>query len=125
MICLSLLHAWPATQTSLASRSRAIQDLSVLVAHVDSGILIDPSDPDYALLAAATRTIQAILDRILSQDVLRVSSVQPQGNFDDMYTSGATEAWLPWSASGNWDFEVDFWTTLVEHPILNTGNLAG
>lgn len=94
-----------------------MQDLSVLVAHVDSGVLIDSSDPDYALLAAATRAIQTILDKVLNREIGRSTATQ-QDETPAIVPIDAGEEWFPWSAGENWDFEVDFWTTLVEHPVL-------
>lgn len=105
----------------MPSRPRVLQDLSVLVAHVESGILIDPSDPDYALLATATRSIQTILDKVLTFNTARPALVQEDSAAIAISRDDANEDWLlTLSGNENWDFEVDFWTNLVEHPFLNT-----
>lgn len=122
ILCLSLLQSTPSSRLTVLPRSRVLQDLSVLVAQVDSGILIDPSDPDYALLTAATRAIQTILDKVLTPDVPRGPPGQQQCEVADPHMNGTDEDWLHWPSYENLDFEVDFWTTLIEHPVLATGN---
>lgn len=118
ILCLCLLKQPYLKHSFGPSRSTIIQDLSVLVAQVDTGVLIDSSDPNYALLSAATRTIQAILNNTLSGN-FPPTTIQQQSGFNfDAIAAGDDANWLPWSNNYNWDFELDFWNNLVEHPNL-------
>lgn len=124
ILCLSLLSPASLTQPCPLSRARILQDLGVLVAQVDTGVLIDPSDSDYALLSAATRAIQTILDRVLASDMTRTLPTRQEPEMNVTVSEGINEDWMPWSTNENWDFELDFWTNLAEHPTLATDNLA-
>lgn len=108
------------------SISQVIQDLSVLVAHLESGVLIDRGEPNYALLSGAMETVKGILGRVLSpfaRELHQPAQRQPMpsdvlGN-DDLYP------WLASTAEQNAleNFELDFWIHLSEHPEL-VGNAA-
>lgn len=98
-----------------------LQDLSVLVAQVDSGILIESTDPDYAILFAATTAIQGILDKVLSEHMTETEPSLSQSNVLAEPVAGSDILGL-WSTNDIWDFEADFWTNLADHPVL-AGNL--
>ena len=97
--------------------AKALQDLSVLVAEIGLGALVQPGEPNYALLIGATRTIQSLLDAFMS------------GELNHFPESGSTTAepppisnldqWLPWTNTDFWDFETDFWRNLADHPTLD------
>lgn len=118
ILCLCLLKQPSLRHRSGPSHATIIQDLSVLVAQVNTGVLIDSSDPNYALLSAATRTIQAILSNTLSGHIAPTAMQQQPELQSNILAEGGDTNWLPWSSNDNWDFELDFWTNLVEHPTL-------
>jgi hypothetical protein len=98
---------------------KVFQDLSVLVAEVEMGALIEFQDPNYPLLSGATRTIKTLLNRLISSRMTQGSANQlgpaiPSGSI----TVQGEEDYIPWTNNGNWDFEMDFWNDLAEHPIL-------
>lgn len=97
----------------------------MLVAQVNTGILIDSADPNYALLSAATQTIQAILNKALSSSFSPSMSLHQQLESVSNTLESANIDWLPWSSDNNWDFEMDFWTNLAEHPILIADEMVG
>lgn len=85
-----------------------MQDLNVLVAHVEAGVLICPNQPNYALLQAATITIKSVIQRL----TLGLLGLNLQGE-------NQADPWMPWAGEGeSLDFELDFWTNLAEHPAL-------
>jgi len=151
IICLSLLNQPSTLQQAGVSISRVFQDLGVLVAQVDTGALITVENPNYALMAAATRTVKSILDRlsisVATTTTATAAATQNQSNVAPIpaTTSGGgggdgsdgnvgssgevgmnlepwqpvvQEDWTPWIQQNAWDFELDFWNELAEHPIL-------
>lgn len=119
ILCVSLLKQSSLSNQTGPSRASIIQDLSVLVAQVDTGILIDSANPNYALLSAASRTIQVILNKALSGNLTASTSLQHQAeNSSNTLPEVADTDWLPWSSNDSWDFEMDFWTNLAYHPSL-------
>ena len=97
------------------SITKVFQDLSVLVAEVDSSALIETRDPNYALLSGAVRTIKVILERLTSNFLSQLPVYQADQILP--YLSDGQDS-VPWSIPGTWDFELDFWTDLVDHPVL-------
>lgn len=92
-----------------------IQDLSVLVAEITIGAWIQPGEPNYALFAQATRTIQSLLDSLTAakEQTSKTSDSQQLINSD-----GADTTWDPYINSQSWELEMDFWASLAEHPTL-------
>lgn len=85
-----------------------MQDLNVLVAHVEAGVLICSDEPNYALLQAATMTIKSVVQRL----TLGSLSINLQSETQ-------TNLWMPWAGHNEaLDFELDFWTNLADHPAL-------
>ncbi|KAI5360087.1 Putative zn(2)-C6 fungal-type DNA-binding domain-containing protein [Septoria linicola] len=115
VICLALVNRTRQRVQTTFSTSQAIQDLSVLVAHVEAGVLIRPDQPNYALLQGATATIKSVLGRV-SQGLL--GTTQRDVRYDQMLEDASTAE--PWTMldSDTLDFELDFWTNLAEHPAL-------
>ncbi|KAK1713012.1 uncharacterized protein BDZ83DRAFT_637911 [Colletotrichum acutatum] len=110
VISLALLKENAASDVFLHSRSKMIQDLSVLVAETRTGAWIQAGEPNFALFTRATGTIQTMLDSLLAT---RPSAEQVQ-------TTNVTtlEVWEPYSNHQLWDFEMEFWSNLAEHPTL-------
>ncbi|CAJ0552307.1 Ff.00g062860.m01.CDS01 [Fusarium sp. VM40] len=105
MISLALLNA-VAGETMSHSRSKMIQALCTLVVEITTGAWIQAGEPNFALFARATRTIQSLLDSLLA-------ARSPQ-----TFSHDADAAWNPYANSQLWEFELDFWANLAEHPNL-------
>lgn len=108
VLSLALLN-FTVVQTISHSRSKIVQALSVLVAEVGTGAWIQVGDPNFALFSRATRTIQSLLDSLL---VARPSDV-PRG-----LRNSFVDGWDVHTSSQPWEFELDFWANLAEHPNL-------
>lgn len=83
-----------------------IQALCTLVVEITTGAWIQAGEPNFALFARATRTIQSLLDSLLA-------ARSPQS-----FSQDADAAWNPYANSQLWEFELDFWANLAEHPNL-------
>ncbi|KAJ3495938.1 hypothetical protein NLG97_g3030 [Lecanicillium saksenae] len=94
--------------------AQVIRDLGIVVTEVDLGTIVRPMEPNYALLSRATDTIKKFLVRFYSQDRQATTpcglgdpQTIPEGSF--------------WSLEGQlepWDFEMNFWDNLAEHPSM-------
>ncbi|KAL3417430.1 hypothetical protein PVAG01_11430 [Phlyctema vagabunda] len=115
ILCLSLLNQLPRMQQDGISITNIFQDLSVLVAEVDSSALVDTRDPNYALLSGAVRTIKVILEK-LTFGFLSHHPVDQSDPILPHIPDGQDS--IPWIIPDSWDFELDFWTDLVDHPVL-------
>jgi hypothetical protein len=125
VLCLALLYntfdrATP-DATPDATPSRSIRDLSVLVAEIETGALLQPEDPNYALLFAAARTIKNLLDRLITNKFTAQSEVpttiEAAGQYPLRYSD---EELIMWDTHGLQDFDPEFWLNLLEHPFLMT-----
>lgn len=117
IICLWLLNCRSCQQEDVDA-SQVFRNLSVLVAEMESGILIQAEDPNYHLLAGASSTIKRLLDRLLfsgieAQNSQPLSSASPP--LPVMQDAGE---WNAWDSHALQDFESDFWLNLAEHPFL-------
>ncbi|KAF2719402.1 hypothetical protein K431DRAFT_321704 [Polychaeton citri CBS 116435] len=119
-ICLALLDPSANDASSHLPLYKTVQDLNVLVAEVDAGALIEPEDPNYALLYRATCTIKNIITRMLSSDSRKVANDQsnaveplPQS------THHSCQDWMFSERSDLWDFDEEFWASLAGHPLLS------
>ncbi|KAK1625164.1 hypothetical protein BDP81DRAFT_474529 [Colletotrichum phormii] len=118
VISLALLKANAESDVFLHSRSKMIQDLCrigspirpVLVAETRTGAWIQAGEPNFALFTRETGTIQTMLDSLLA---LRSSAEEAQTTND-----APLEVWEPYSNHELWDFEMEFWSNLAEHPTL-------
>ena len=122
VLCLALLKC-SADSTSPPFVAQAMQDLNVLVAHVESGALVLADEPNYALLAEATKTIKQLLAQLVTGKLTQHRHDRTLPAAEDA-TAAAEEldAWLPWNTENeNWEFELDFWQNLSEHPTLHQG----
>ena len=84
------------------------------------GTLVHVDDANYALLAGATHTIRNLLDRLLSGKSVHLPTQLPDHSSQVINATG-DEVWNPWGNNNLQDFEVDFWTTLADHPFLAGG----
>ncbi|CAH0056166.1 unnamed protein product [Clonostachys solani] len=110
-VSLSLLNPATIFNSKSSSRSNLIQNLSIFVGEFKGNTFIQPSEPNYALFARATRTIQSILDAVLSSPLLPLQQQRPAPVSNDP-TTAFTYYWDPWEC------ENDFWANLAEHPNL-------
>ncbi|KAJ3543636.1 hypothetical protein NM208_g3469 [Fusarium decemcellulare] len=110
IVSLALLN--PVNSSTISHiRPKMIQDLSVLVAEITTGAWIQAGEPNFALFSRATQTIQSLLDSLLS------AKSQPL-ELTHGISHDAIEGWEPCVNSQYWDFEMDFWANLAEHPTL-------
>ncbi|KAM3420494.1 hypothetical protein BST61_g3762 [Cercospora zeina] len=110
-ICLALVSRTPNLAQNNPAVPQAIQDMSVLVAHMEAGVLIRPDQPNYALLQRATATIKSVLNR------LSLGMLNTQHDTPAEQALGETVR-FPAFGNDSLDFELDFWTNLAEHPAL-------
>lgn len=119
VLCLALLYKTFDRAAPDATPSRSIRDLSVLVAEIETGALLQPEDPNYALLSAAARTIKSLLDRLIADkfttqpDALILTETAAQ--YPRRYSN---EELALWDMHGLQDFDPGFWLNLSEHPFL-------
>lgn len=116
-ICLSLIKGSLTATSSEISNAEVFQNLSVLVAEVESGAFVSFEHPNYLLLSRAVQTIKSVLSRILSGELNNSTANEPAPR--DVATEPAD--WIPWNDQ-TWDFEIDFWRNLAEHPMLAAGD---
>ncbi|CZT18118.1 uncharacterized protein RCC_03958 [Ramularia collo-cygni] len=115
IICLALINRGAQNADTSFSVPQAMQDLSVIVAHVEAGVLLSPDQPNYALLQAATVTIKSVLHTLNSGSLIPTT----QDGVSTEQASRAIDPWMPWAGDNDFfDFELDFWTNLAEHPAL-------
>lgn len=90
-----------------------LQDLSTLVAEISIGAWIQAGEPNFALFTRATQTIRSLLDSL--------TAWKPHTELCSSYqneTTDLTEDWNAFIDSQPWEFEMDFWANLAEHPTL-------
>ena len=91
----------------------------MLVAEVETGMLVDCDDPNYALLTGATQTIKSLLNHIMSSNFVRHPTTQLAPDPLSLSPSLQLENdWNEWERHNLQDFEADFWLNLAEHPCL-------
>lgn len=110
MILLALLKQHAHTPQGV-SRTKILQDLSVFVAEIQIGTIVQPGDPNFALLSKAAQTIQRFLDSFHS-DSLPVQAVPDQSRDE------GGDDWAALLSQDLWDFEAGFWQNLADHPSL-------
>lgn len=90
-----------------------LQNLTILNAEITIGAWIQAGDANYSVFERATNTIKILLE---NQTFWGTSPV-PAGT--QQIPQGADlEPWDPYSELQPWDFEMDFWSNLAEHPTL-------
>lgn len=121
ILCLALLYNTFDRAAPDATPSKTIRDLSVLVAEIETGALLQPEDPNYALLFAAARTMKNLLDRLITNRFTAQTQVpttiQVAGQRPLRYSD---QELIIWDTHGLQDFDPEFWLNLSEHPFLMT-----
>ncbi|KAH7155805.1 hypothetical protein B0J13DRAFT_593801 [Dactylonectria estremocensis] len=115
IISLALLNPTGSTGAGSFSRCRLVQDLSVLVAEIRTGAVIQAGEPNFALFTRATSTIQSLLDSIMTWGQPRAEPLSTQVDPSTAYI----DRWDPCINFDPWEFEIDFWANLAEHPTLH------
>lgn len=115
IVSLALLHPITTGCTPFP-RSKIVQDLSALVAEITLGAWIQPGEPNFALFSRATQTIRSLLDSLTAWKAQSVQH-QPDSSYANEMAS-MTEDWNAFIDSHPWEFEMDFWASLAEHPTL-------
>ncbi|KAH8734476.1 hypothetical protein BGZ61DRAFT_442601 [Ilyonectria robusta] len=116
IISLALLNPTVNTGAGSFSRSRLVQDLSVLVAEIRTGAVIQAGEPNFALFTRATSTIQSLLDSVMTWGQPRPETLNSQVDPPAQYM----DRWGPCINFDPWEFEIDFWANLAEHPTLHS-----
>jgi hypothetical protein len=96
--------------------SQTFQDLSVFIAQVETGALVHPQHPNYALLLRAITAIKKVLSRSLNDRATSNDKLRDGEAATDIITvdSGLDTFgdWDLWSMQGSWGFE-HFWPDLA------------
>ena len=94
--------------------ARVVRDLGIVVTEVELGTIVRSTEPNYALLSNATRTIKKFLERIHNRDMQVVPAVQDA----ELPAPPAPEEMDFYAQLEPWGFEIDFWNHLAEHPSM-------
>ena len=96
------------------NQPRIVQDLYVLIAELKSGSVISAQEPNYAVFMRAMQTIQALLDTSLVWN----PTTAPMNTAHDSNMMEYDADWNPGINFDPWEFELEFWENLAEHPSL-------
>lgn len=129
VISLALLNSAISSGIARLSRAKMVQDLSVLVAEIRAGALIQAGEPNFALFTRATSTMQSLLDSLIvvwrspEQAGQQTGGGQQgqQQQLDSGVGSVADVTLDDWNACIDfepWEFEQGFWASLAVHPTL-------
>ncbi len=102
-------------------RSEIIQNISNLVSSID--FIVRPTNGNYGICGQAKKMLQAILDTVLSteHDQLEIEPASEAPKTLDTYMVEGLddETWL------NSNLDLDFWTSLEDHPLLAWPDVTG
>ncbi|KAJ9622825.1 hypothetical protein H2204_011434 [Knufia peltigerae] len=126
VICFSMLRPsfWQPDARTL-DVPKILQDLSVFASEIQLGGLLQPGDPNYALLHRATSAIQSLLRVALSSSG-RIADFRNPDNFSQNVPQHDNQHQIDLSSfnfpayTDFWGCELDFWQDLDEHPLLLT-----
>lgn len=90
--------------------------MSALVAEITTGAWIQAGEPNFALFSRATQTIRTLLDSLMNGKPQQEPNAP--GSTYSAEAASLTEDWNSTIDSHPWEFEIDFWANLAEHPIL-------
>lgn len=100
-------------------RSEIIQSLSNLISSID--FIVHPTNGNFIICGQAKKMLQAILDTVLSPEHNQndVGHAEPAAGPDTLVEEALDDQmWL-----GN-NLDMDFWTSLEDHPLLAWPELA-
>ena len=121
VLALELLHY---SQTGVPApyhlpRSEIIQNLSNLVSAID--FIVRPTNGNFEICNQAKRMLQAVLDTVLSPEHGQTASKSTEPlTITDTSTENALfdQSWL------DNNLDMDFWTSLEDHPLLAWADLT-
>lgn len=102
------------TEFDVLQEARVIRDLGIIVTEVDLGTIVRPMEPNYALLSRAADAIKKFLERFHAPGRQIVSM---QGRYSPQSRT-AEGLWSSETQLEPWDFEINFWDNLAEHPSM-------
>ncbi|KAJ4135275.1 hypothetical protein NW768_004897 [Fusarium equiseti] len=94
-------------------RAKFIEDLSILVAKLKVGAIVRAGEANFALFSRATRTMQSLLNSL-------AGGASQQTELQEVNNGNLTSELQLFANVEPWDFELDFWANLADHPVLNT-----
>ena len=105
--------------------SKIIQELSVFISSLR--YVHAPGDGNYTLTEQARKTLQRILDKVLSLDSINPAVPIPDGahlpspisNASALPDDGGNGMLFDFSWMDNAQIDADFWMNLPEHPLLS------
>ncbi|KAI9155081.1 Notoamide biosynthesis cluster protein O' [Paramyrothecium foliicola] len=106
IVSLALLNTFASLGDT--ARIKMLQNLTILHAEITIGSWIQAGDANFSLFERATDTIKILLD----------SKVPWSSAAEQTPQISVVEQWDPYSGLQPWDFEIDFWANLAEHPTL-------
>lgn len=91
-----------------------IRNLGVIVVAVELGAVVHPTEPNYALLSGATKTIQKVVVALQNGDrqIAPILHRESPRSLSELGHGPMHNVLEPW------DFEFSFWANLAEHPGL-------
>ena len=101
-------------------RSEVVQKLSNLISSID--FIVRPTNGNFVICSQAKKMLQAILDTALSSDHNQsvIEHANPAAASDTLLEQALDdELWL-----NNNNLDMDFWTSLEDHPLLAWPELA-
>lgn len=117
IVSLALLN--PAGSTfDPTQRAEIVQALTVLVTEIRLGAVVGPGEPNFELFTRAIRTMQNLLDTIITTPPSMRRLESAQSGVPEFLDNHHSDDWTPWINAEPWEFELDFWTNLAEHPLL-------
>ncbi|CAG9988200.1 unnamed protein product [Clonostachys byssicola] len=116
ILCLALLRTPFVFTEEQVDASQVVKDLTVLVAVVEKGSLVDSDDANYALLAGAAQAIEIVLQRIDMASIHQNRPLRPTTEYPDVTSSLETldGSWESLGFNYFQDLQNPFWQTIAE-----------
>ncbi|KAL4812584.1 hypothetical protein BDW67DRAFT_193577 [Aspergillus spinulosporus] len=109
ILLLALLNQRTSPTAPRLVGPRVLQHLTILAAELQAGSIIQPCQPNFELISKAMQTIQSFLDSVAA-DAMQVAPGLLSGMMDE---------WPRFANQQTFDFEIGFWQSLADHPLLN------
>ncbi|KAF2994882.1 hypothetical protein E8E14_003000 [Neopestalotiopsis sp. 37M] len=118
IVSLALLKVSTIHSIELSHRSEMLQNLTVLVNEIRLGAVAGTEDPNFDLFTQATHTLQSLLDSVMPVNHSQGPAETNLTPADPSLSVDRVGEWAPWANAEPWEFELDFWANLAEHPML-------
>ncbi|KAL3429967.1 hypothetical protein BDV09DRAFT_189681 [Aspergillus tetrazonus] len=109
ILLLALLNQRTSPTAPRLVAPKVLQHLTILAAELQAGSIIQPCQPNFELISKAMQTIQSFLDSVAA-DAMQVAPGLLSGTMDE---------WPRFANQQTLDFEIGFWQSLADHPLLN------